>query len=147
MPQTFGRTCSGSSGVSARCMCLRRTSRGTQSSARLPTFAGLGMGRVLASFRPEHLELRTSDRDGGYVATPTATANQWSPSMKKHPGCSALAKMFGPGMKCGAFEFLMGWPAGWTDLGPLEMVKFQSWLRLHGMCLDRPWEGSEPGDD
>jgi hypothetical protein len=29
-------------------------------------------------------------------------------------------------------EWLMGWPLGWTDLKPLEMVKFQSWLQQHG---------------
>jgi DNA (cytosine-5)-methyltransferase 1 len=32
-------------------------------------------------------------------------------------------------------EWLMGWPLGWTDLKPLEMDKFQSWLRAHlGGC-------------
>ena len=31
-------------------------------------------------------------------------------------------------------EWLMGWPIGWTDLKPLEMDKFQKWLRLHGRC-------------
>lgn len=30
-------------------------------------------------------------------------------------------------------EWLMGWPIGWTDLKPLEMDKFQSWLQGHGM--------------
>lgn len=28
--------------------------------------------------------------------------------------------------------WLMGWPIGWTDLGPLEMVKYRRWLVLHG---------------
>jgi len=28
-------------------------------------------------------------------------------------------------------EWLMGWPIGATDLQPLEMDKFQSWLQLH----------------
>ena len=28
-------------------------------------------------------------------------------------------------------EWLMGWPIGWTDLRPLEMDKFQSWLNAH----------------
>lgn len=28
-------------------------------------------------------------------------------------------------------EWLMGWPIGWTDLKPLEMDKFQSWLKTH----------------
>lgn len=29
-------------------------------------------------------------------------------------------------------EWLMGWPIGWTDLEPLAMDKFQTWLQLHG---------------
>jgi hypothetical protein len=29
-------------------------------------------------------------------------------------------------------EWLMGWPMGWTDLKPLEMDKFQRWLKKHG---------------
>lgn len=29
-------------------------------------------------------------------------------------------------------EWLMGWPIGWTDLKPLEMDRFQSWLQQHG---------------
>lgn len=28
-------------------------------------------------------------------------------------------------------EWLMGWPIGWTDLKPLEMDRFQSWLKAH----------------
>jgi len=30
-------------------------------------------------------------------------------------------------------EWLMAWPLGWTDLNPLEMGKFQSWQRSHGI--------------
>ena len=29
-------------------------------------------------------------------------------------------------------EWLMGWPVGWTCLKPLEMGRFQQWLRSHG---------------
>lgn len=29
-------------------------------------------------------------------------------------------------------EWLMGWPLEWTGLKPLEMDRFQQWLRLHG---------------
>lgn len=28
-------------------------------------------------------------------------------------------------------EWMMGWPIGWTDLKPLEMDKYQSWLLQH----------------
>ena len=31
-------------------------------------------------------------------------------------------------------EWRMGWPIGWTDLKPLEMVKFQQWRHSHGGC-------------
>jgi hypothetical protein len=33
------------------------------------------------------------------------------------------------------YEWLMGWPLGWTDLKPLETDKFHKWLELHGNCL------------
>lgn len=29
-------------------------------------------------------------------------------------------------------EWLMGWPIGWTETGPLAMDRFQSWLHSHG---------------
>jgi len=29
-------------------------------------------------------------------------------------------------------EWLMGWPVGWTDLKPLETVRFQQWQQQHG---------------
>lgn len=29
-------------------------------------------------------------------------------------------------------EWLMGWPLGWTDLGVLEMDRFQQWRQAHG---------------
>jgi hypothetical protein len=30
------------------------------------------------------------------------------------------------------YEWLMGWPQGWTDLKPLETDKFHKWQQLHG---------------
>lgn len=29
-------------------------------------------------------------------------------------------------------EWLMGWPIGWTELGPLEMDRFHEWQQQHG---------------
>ena len=29
-------------------------------------------------------------------------------------------------------EWMMGWPIGWTASEPLEMDKFQQWLRMRG---------------
>ena len=34
------------------------------------------------------------------------------------------------------WEWVMGWPMWWTDLTPLEMDKYQSWLQQHGECLE-----------
>lgn len=31
-------------------------------------------------------------------------------------------------------EWLIGWPLMWTDLKPLAMGRFQSWLQQHGIC-------------
>jgi hypothetical protein len=31
-------------------------------------------------------------------------------------------------------EWLMGWPIGWTDCGPLAMGRFRQWRRSHGKC-------------
>lgn len=33
-------------------------------------------------------------------------------------------------------EWLMGWPIGWTESGPLEMARFREWLELHGYYLE-----------
>jgi DNA (cytosine-5)-methyltransferase 1 len=32
-------------------------------------------------------------------------------------------------------EWLMGWPTGWTDLKPLAMDKYLSWLQSHSEAL------------
>ena len=34
-----------------------------------------------------------------------------------------------------AYEAIMGWPIQWTELKPLEMGKFQSWLQAHSEFL------------
>jgi len=36
-------------------------------------------------------------------------------------------------------ELRMGWPEKWTDSQPLEMDKFQSWLRRHGISSPEGW--------
>ena len=87
------------------------------------------------------------------LATPTAKANQLSPSMKKHPGCVAwwptprkfmykdattdrgkhnLGEVVGGKLNPTWVEWLMGWPLGFTDLKPLATAKYQRWQRSHG---------------
>lgn len=36
------------------------------------------------------------------------------------------------------WEWVMGWPTGWSDLRPLEMAKFQSWQHSHIYFFQRP---------
>lgn len=40
-------------------------------------------------------------------------------------------------------EILMRWPEHWTDLKPLEMGRFQEWLRLHGVSYPETSDNSE----
>ncbi len=35
-------------------------------------------------------------------------------------------------------EWRMGWPRKWTDLGPLEMARFQRWFDSHGIRWHPP---------
>ena len=54
---------------------------------------------------------------GGYVHTPTTMANFTAPSMQKHESCRNYVRAFGQEKiwpEC--FEYLMGYPIGWTDL-------------------------------
>ena len=94
---------------------------------------------------------------GSSLPTPTATANMMSPSMQKWPrhrnlwptptahnakeagypsehsrNTPTLAAQAGGHLNPLWTEWLMGWPLGWTDLKPLEMVRFQKWRELHG---------------
>ena len=50
-----------------------------------------------------------------WLATPTQTANQWAPSMRKHPGCLELQRVFQDGASCRTLEWMMGLPAGWVS--------------------------------
>ena len=74
--------------------------------------------------------------DGGYVHTPTCTANFAAQSMQKWPSCRNFVAIFGRPSPT-SFEWLMGWPIGWSGLEPLAMDKFQSWLQQHGIFSNR----------
>ena len=59
---------------------------------------------------------------GGPLHTPTTKANFTAPSMQKWPSCRRYVEIFGDGpITPEQFEFLMGYPIGWTALEPLEM--------------------------
>ena len=56
-------------------------------SGTWPRWGTMRAGECWALDMPEHLTEETGS--GSWLATPTATANQLSPSMAKHPGCLA----------------------------------------------------------
>ena len=50
---------------------------------------------------------------------------------RRHSPC--LAWQAGGKLNPQWVEWLIGWPVGWTDLGPLEMVRYLSWQQQHGI--------------
>ena len=129
-----------------------------ESSVTLPKWGMMRDGECWEREMPEHL---TSATGSGLLATPTATANQLSPSMMKHPGCrkwwptpcavqghnvGTMLEWGGsqnwgrkemPELARGSLnpnwvEWLMGWPIGWTDLSALETDRCPTAL---------PWPG------
>ena len=82
----------------------------------LPRWA---MGVRRSNSQPARLALPTSARGSSWLPTPTATANQLAPSMRKHKSCLLLQDLTGStGGKPHpeVFEWLMGFPERWTDL-------------------------------
>jgi len=65
---------------------------------------------------------------GSWLATPTETANQACPSMQKWPGCRAWNGRIDPE----SYEWAMGWPEGWSGLGPVDEARFRRWWCAHG---------------
>lgn len=49
-------------------------------------------------------------------------------------GKSNLGEVVGGKLNPTWTEWLMGWPLEWTDLKPLAMDKYLSWLQQHGVC-------------
>jgi len=77
---------------------------------------------------------RIIESDSGWLPTPTTRNNQSSPSMLKWPAYRRLAKLSGTRRLSVEFwEWMMGWPCGWSGLEPLETDRFLSWLRGHGI--------------
>jgi site-specific DNA-cytosine methylase len=89
----------------------------------------IGGGYSLPSFAakwptPQARDYRTGQREDSVRRLRKEEAG-WSPNLNDvaAPG-GQLNPMF--------VEWLMGFPAGWTELKPLEMRRFQQWLSAHG---------------
>lgn len=73
-------------------------------------------------------------RGSGYLPTPTAhNAKEGAYPAEFTRNTPTLAAVLGGKINPNRTEWMMGWPIGWTDLQPLEMVKWESWQRAHGV--------------
>ncbi len=78
--------------------------------------------------------LTTFGAGTGFLHTPTTQANFCAPSMQKWSSCREWSRTFGV-ITPQNYEWLMGWPIGWTDLRPLETDKSRSAQQQHGESL------------
>lgn len=120
-----------------------------ESSVTLPLS---GMMRDGVVYQPWKSERLTEEIDSGSLL-PTPTAQRFGTSNNGQRGDGSTFRQAGkPSLHTMALrnlwetpvpegagplspefvEWLMGWPIGWTDSGPLEMAKFRKWLAEHG---------------
>lgn len=130
-----------------------------------PTFPRSGMTRNGYVYELPTVGRLTNAIDGGFLATPTATSNQLSPSMMKHKSCRLLAKAMlstptAHDAKKGAYpseysrntpgigvilggrpsplfqEWQMGWPINHTALRASGMDRFHCKPQSLGICSE-----------
>jgi hypothetical protein len=75
---------------------------------------------------------------GSRLPTPTAHNSKEGNYPAEHTrNTKTLAAQVGGKINPDWNEWRMGWPIKWTDLEPLAMDKFQSWLQQHGGCCPK----------
>lgn len=132
--KTFGRRCGASWQMSLPGLSSPRTSLSAQSKKQLQTCALWVTKPELFPYPRLTWVLTTFGSATGYLHTPTTQANYCAASMQKWPACREYRRVFGkPSPE--SHEWLMGWPEGWSDSAPLEMDKYQQWLRKHSASL------------
>ncbi len=121
-PKTFGPKCSGSSGFASQPTSSPKMSKSRQSPTRLNVSNDLATARTAAVYQGLIAGRTISEIVGGQLHTPTRKANFVAPSMQKWPSCRRFVAAFG-GQRITPeqFEFLLGYPIGWTALHPSEM--------------------------
>jgi len=122
----FGQKCSGLSDATDQDSSSQKMYRKRQSPRRLETSPDLITQRTTAVYRGLIAGLTIKEIVGGLLHTPTRKANFIAPSMQKWPSCRRYVLAFGGQRITRAqFEYLNGFPVGWTDLEPLEMPSFR----------------------
>lgn len=117
LPPISGLKCCGLSENSCLDTSSLKTFRKRQSPTRLETSVDLATARTTAVYLQMMQGLTIKEIVGGSVHTPTTKANFIAPSMQKWPSCQRFVKAFGGRpITPEQFEFLMGFPIGWTDL-------------------------------
>lgn len=129
-PMIFGRKCAESWQMSLPGTSSPRTSVAKQSMQRQTTSRRWVTKPERLNFRRQTWVATTFGVDVGFLHTPTTRGNYCAPSMQKWPSCRAYRLVFGK-VTPESHEYLMGWPIGWSELRPLEMGRFQSWLSAH----------------
>ena len=108
----------------------------TESSPTWPRWGSMRSGECWERTQHPFAAPTKENVFGSLLATPTSTANQTSPSMMKWVGCRNWVR-FGLSVCPKSFEWMMGWPLGWTKIGQNDSRqsvtdKFRLWLNLHG---------------
>lgn len=129
--KTSGRRCGESWQMSLPGVSLPRTLRKGQLTTQQMTSKRWVTRRERLPYPRRTWVLTTFGPDIGYLHTPTATGNYCAPSMQKWPSARAFRRVFGR-VTPESHEYLMGWPQGWTALGPLAMDKSQKLSQLLG---------------
>jgi hypothetical protein len=128
---TFGLRCGESWQMSLQGTYLPKTSAELQLTKRHTTANRWVTKPKQFPYQRKTWVLTTFGKDFGYLHTPTTMANFLAKSMQKHAGCRAWTAAFGK-ITPNHYEWLMGWPVGWTDLKPLETDKYHCVQQQHG---------------
>jgi len=121
LQSTYGQKCCGSLAPSSRRSSLPKTFRKRRSPMQLGTSIASATTRIIAVYRQMMRGRTIKDIVGGSLHTPTTKANFVAPSMQKWPSCRRFVEAFGGrAITPEQFEFLMGFPIGWTALEPSE---------------------------
>lgn len=121
LPPTFGPRWNGSSENSSLNTSLPRTSKNSRYGESVSPSVDGGTDRLTAVLARMIAGQTIREIVGGPVHTPLTKANFLSPSMQKWPACRRYVAAFGPQqIMPEQFEFLMGFPIGWSELEPSE---------------------------
>lgn len=120
-PSICGPTCSPGSKTSHPDTSSPKTSQDSQSQERQTICGELDTPSQSDVYQGLMRGQTIREIVGGPLHTPTTKANFCAPSMQKWPSCRRYVAAFG-GVRITPeqFEFLMGYPIGWTDLNSLE---------------------------